>query len=140
MKGLSLAAAALVAVTLCVAEKAAPAIFQGKLLDFTEERHGSSGIPGAIVGMGSCVNRDYTVDLGSRIIVLRETTCRPGLNPAIRCIVGQNVQVVTGPSGSSLLKGAHDERIGLVVDRGVMTDVGGSGKPVWLQVFKTVLK
>jgi hypothetical protein len=106
------------------AAKVAPPTSEGKLVDFTEQRHGGASTAEYSVGMGSCVDRDYTVDLGTRIVVLRHSTCNPRINPAMRCEVGQKVFVVVEKQG-------RDERYGIIASKGVMSETGDSGKPVW---------
>ena len=118
----------------CVfAAKVPPQVSQGKLVDFTEQRHGGAGIAEYQLGMGSCVDRDYTMDLGSRIVVLRQSTCNPRLNPAMRCEVGQNAFVV-------IEKHSDGDRYGIIAMKGVMSETGDGGKPVWLKLFKVMRK
>ena len=114
-------------------------LYQGKLLDFAEEHYGASR---------NCVNRDYTVEMEQKVIVLRENTCDPDADLAFACVIGQSVLVAIQPAHNTRWDfGYHGERIGLMiikkpwgVSSPLMRDPNGKGRPVWLRLFKTIPK
>src|ERR1035437_4134598 len=71
-------------------DKKRPDVYAGKLTDFTETRFTG----GELVPSISCVDRDYTVDVGGRIIVSRHSTCLPRRDPALKLVVGREVWIV----------------------------------------------
>jgi hypothetical protein len=88
-------------------------------LDFREERYTKDTYP---LGSESCVNRDYTLDIGSQIVVLRQDTCHPNARPALAVTIGLQYPVIGSPA------------------EGRMGFVSTKGKPIWLKIFKITQK
>lgn len=103
----------------CFAAKKPPLpIFQAKVLDFTEERYNEPHI--LDTGIHSCVNRDYTVETATHIVVLRQSTCTPNFNQALRVVIGTFVNIQQNGNKAAIL------------------DV--NGHPHWYFVFKLTRK
>ncbi len=94
-----------------------PAVQTGKLLDFTEENYKAG-----LFAQEGCVNRDYSVDAADRILVIRHQTCMPHRDPALKLVIGREVQYVL-----------DDRR-----DRAGLLDP--KGKIHWYRLFKVIDK
>jgi len=107
-------------VNIALAAKPGP-VRSGKLIDFTEERYNSD--QASPFGSQSCVNRDDTVDVGDRVLVIRHSTCMPLRDPALRVVVGRDIQLQFDEG--------REDRVALLDSK---------GKPHWYRLFKTTEK
>ena len=108
----------LLTVAAFAAKKPPLPIYSATLTDFNEERYNESHILDN--GMHSCVNRDYTIETETHIVVLRQSTCFPNRDRALQCVIGQ-----------SLSFQQDGNRVALLDSR---------GKQRWFKVFKITKK
>lgn len=95
-------------------------VLTATLVDFREERYTEPWITDSR-SMHSCVNRDYTIDTGPYVAVLRQSTCYPNRDAAMGGVIGQAIQFQQDGKG----------RVALLDAR---------GKAHWFKLFKVSQK
>ena len=99
-------------------EKRFEVVATGVVLNFTEGRYNESYLTSD--HMQSCVNRDYEIAITRETLTLRQSTCYPNLNPALRVIIGSSVPLTKDKNG----------RWGILDTK---------GNPHWYVLFKEAL-
>lgn len=123
MTGLGRTVAIVLALSLLLFAGDKYAVYPGTLTDFSEEPTVGSRVQEPGSGPGSCVDRNYTIDIQTRLLVLQQRICDPDSNPPPPVEIGQDVNVV--------LDLKDHNRAGLILG-------GGKTKPIWMQLFKSV--